>query len=394
MAAKTEVPITGAVLAWAMSEAGLTEQQLADRLAVSRQVVRDWESEISRPGKTEFRKIVEAVRRPSAIFFMPAPPESASLPVSFRYSQGLGDHSLSPGAIREVRKAQRLQKVFAWILRDHDPPNRLPVYNWETADARESGEELRRSLQLPLEEHASWSNFSEAFRKWRTIYDDMGVLTFSLQLGTEDIRGFSVWDERAPLIGVNTAYIEGARIFTMAHELGHLVTRTDSACYDWFAPTNMSNPRLERWCEEFAAAFLLPRAELSGYVAYLFGVDASRPVKDFETVWKISRRLKISARALAISLTDADLAPKSLYDVVDQQAKKVDRPAGGGGGGLPVVQKRVNQYGVRVPGALLDAVSEGALGELDAADYLDMNLGDLQDLTDSIRGRQSGWTRQ
>ncbi len=391
MGKKIEVPINGSVLAWAMDEAGIDVESLARRTRVDPDIVRAWISGDEKPGKTEFGKIIDAVRRPSAIFFMLAPPITASLPTSFRSAPGLRDHKLSTEALREIRKARRLQRVISWLAEGagREPVAvDLPPVDWETTKPGEAGEQLRQRFSLPLIEQATWPNMSKALGEWRLLLDELGVLTFSLQLGKTEVRGFSAWDDYAPLIAVNTAYVDAARIYTLAHELAHLVTRTDAACFDWVAPNRRSDPAVERWCERFASAFLLPRSELRGYLAYSHSISADRPVRDFDTTWKLSRKLKVSARAMALALSDAGLAPDDLYDLVDREANKVDwPPKRDGGGGMRVVPKRLSQYGARVTRSLVDAVDDGTLQRRDVADYLDMNLGDLQDLGDAIHGK-------
>jgi Zn-dependent peptidase ImmA (M78 family) len=225
-------------------------------------------------------------------------------------------------------------------------------------------------------------------KEWRSLFDEFGVLTFSLQLGKNEVRGFSAWDEYAPMIAINTAYVEGARIFTLAHELGHLVTRTDAACFDWIAPDKPSDQTLERWCERFASAFLLPREQFSDYLAENHSITTASPVQDFDTTWILSRKLKVSARAMALALIDSELAPTYLYGLVERRANKIDRPPKReGGGGMRTVPKRLNQYGPRVSRSLVDAVNTGRLQRRDVADYLGMNLGDLQDLGDAVRSK-------
>jgi Zn-dependent peptidase ImmA (M78 family) len=181
------------------------------------------------------------------------------------------------------------------------------------------------------------------------------------------------------MIGVNTAYGLSARIFTMAHELGHLVAGTDSTCRGWSAPD--SEPDLERWCERFGAAFLLPPEDLVEYLAREWQITPSRPVTDFATTWKLSQKLKVSARSLAISLMDSGLAPASLYSKVARNAQKVDRPTpGGGGGGQSRLQLRLSQYGTRAPRVLTQALGSGTLALRDVADYLGLTAGEVQDL--------------
>jgi Zn-dependent peptidase ImmA (M78 family)/transcriptional regulator with XRE-family HTH domain len=382
VARKTEVPITGSVLTWARTEAGLSLADLAKRAGVETDTVRAWESGDGRPGKTVFAKVVEAVRRPSAIFFMPAPPQQAGLPTNLRRAPGPTGKQLSVGALREVRKARRIQRALGWLLAEEEAPKvDLPMFIWDSVDATAAGAHVRDLIGLTLAEQASWKDAGVALREWRGVFDQLGILVFSLQLGTDEIRGFSAWDDRAPLVAVNTSYIPAARIYTLAHELGHLVTRTDSACYDWVSPSGSGDVRLERWCEEFASSFLLPRTALLGYLAHAFAISEKTQVADFDTVWKLSRKLKVSARAMALALIKNGLAPRRLYDIVDEQAKKVDRPTSTtGGGGQPTVEKRIGQYGPRASRTLIDAEQGGRLSVRDVADYLDVNLAQLDDL--------------
>jgi Zn-dependent peptidase ImmA (M78 family) len=384
VAAKTEVPITGTVLAWAMDEAGVDDATLAKRTKVNVTDVQAWKAGTARPGRTEFKQILATVRRPSAIFFMPSPPVSQAMPTRFRYAPGLRDHKLTPTALREIRRARRLQRAVGWVYASNNVSVvDLPRYDWEATDPAQAGSEVRQTFMLSVEEQARWRDIPEALRNWRAMLDERGILIFSLTLGREEVRGFSAWDDYAPLIALNTTeYSEAARIYTLAHEFGHLVSRTDSACFDWLSPAGSQDPKIERWCEGFAAAFLLPPVQLKGYLAYRYSINPANQVTDFQTVWDLSRRLKVSARALAISLRDAGLAPAFLYDLVDEQAIQVDRPrrrsAGGAGERNP--EKRLRTYGVRAPRALVDAVAAGSLAPDNAADFLELNLSDLKDL--------------
>ena len=80
---------------------------------------------------------------------------------------------------------------------------------------------------------------------------------------------------QVPVIAVNTAWNDEARTFTLLHELGHLVARTDSACAAG-EPAELSDAwdPVERWCQGFAAALLSPKEALSSDIAH----SANRPV--------------------------------------------------------------------------------------------------------------------
>ncbi len=392
MAAATEVPITGTVLGWAIDEAGFTEEEAARRAKVDVLTLQAFITGIQRPTKTQFNRLVEAVRRPSAIFFLSEPPARAGLPTRFRSAPG--GHSLGPVAIREVRKARRLQAVMSWLLQqvdDDSPVVALDTVDWLESDPTVEGERFRRALGVTLVEQAAWRSQADALREWRAIYDEMGILVFSLQLGKAEIRGFSAWDVAAPVLAVNTAYVESARIFTMAHEFAHLVSRTDATCQNWVNPTETPARSIERWCERFAAAFLLPPTMLRPYLAYQFSIGEPQSVTDFDTVWKLSRRLKVSARAMAITLQEMDLGPAHLYALVEEEADKVDRRPQRdeeSGGGVKAHFARLMQYGPRTASRVVAASASGELGERDAADYLGLDMGGLADLERELRNTQ------
>ncbi len=80
----------------------------------------------------------------------------------------------------------------------------------------------------------------------------------------DSARGFSLWDDDAPLIAVNSAWNPAARVYTLFHEYGHLLSRTSSVCLERVG-VKISRPTdpAERWCKEFAAAALLPWSGVS-----------------------------------------------------------------------------------------------------------------------------------
>jgi Zn-dependent peptidase ImmA (M78 family) len=93
-------------------------------------------------------------------------------------------------------------------------------------------------LGVSIEEQLSWRDEYAALRGWRGAFEQHDLLVFQFEIRGGELRGFSAWDDRAPLAVVNSsAQSPLARTFTMAHELGHLVTRTDASCIDRVAPT-------------------------------------------------------------------------------------------------------------------------------------------------------------
>lgn len=374
------VPITAQVLAWAREEAGLTQIELADRARLDVEGLKAWEAAESHPTRGQFSKLVSALKRPSALFFLPEPPVQAGMPTSLRSAPALGSHKLGPEEARQIRWARRLQELTSWVLRDGGSSEvRLGQFR-PSQDPVEVAAVERSQSGISTAEQLAWRSASEAFRAWRGHLEDQGILVMQLTMGKDNIRGFGAWDDYAPLVAVNTAYHPTARIFTLFHEVAHLLTRTDAACQSFVVPGLQDGP-IERWCELYAAAYLLPEDSLKA-VAGRYGVTTGVRTADPDTARRIANRFFVSTRATAIRLQEVGLAEPTLYAAVVAQLSGRDwnESGGGGGSGQTAPKKRIGQLGTRLPNALITAVGRGRLTTRDLADYLQLKTGQLEDL--------------
>ena len=378
--ADNTVPITAQVLTWTREEAGLTQVELAESAKLAVESLQAWESAESRPTKGQFSKLVSVLKRPSALFFLPEPPVEAGIPTSLRSAPALGNHKLGTEEASQIRWARRLQELTSWVLRDEGSPEASLRQYRPSQDPVEAASIERSQSGVSTTKQLAWTSASEAFRSWRGRLEDQGVLVMKLAMGKDNIRGFGAWDDYAPLVVVNTAYHPTARIFTLFHEVAHLLTRTDAACQNFVVPGQLDGS-VERWCERFAAAFLLPEDSLNT-VARKYGVTVVKPTVQPDTARLIANRFSVSTRAAAIRLQEIGLAVPSLYSSVAAQfaGRDWNDSSGSGGGVQPASRNRVDQFGTRLPSILLDAADRHRLTTRDLADYLQLKTGQLDDL--------------
>lgn len=387
--ARTTVPISGAVLGWARLEAGLTEDELAARTKVTTDVVEAWEANTAKPTRGQFTQLVKALKRPSALFFLPTPPTNAGMPTALRRAPALGTHQLGIEEARQIRWARRLQEAAAWALEDEGAPEVDIAKISMSTDPGAAANETRSRSAITIEEQLAWGSASEAFRSWRSYLEDLDVLVLQLSMGKGNIRGFSAWDNHAPLVAVNTSYHPTARTYTLLHEFAHLITRTDAACQSFVLP-GAHDASAERWCEQFAASFLLPTAGLRS-VAAKYEITSVTPTGDPDKARLIGNRFSVSARATAIRLENLGLGVKGLYAAVAKQMSHLDwadSTSGGGGGGQPASQRRLGQLGSRIPATLIAAAARGKMNTRDLADHLHLKTGQLEDLKGLLLERQ------
>jgi len=375
MSRATYVPITGAVLEWARREAGFTVASLAMKIQVSPSDISAWEAESAQPNKTQFGKLLAALRRPSALFFADSPPASAPLRASFRRASGeYGTASVSE--FGPLQTARRYQQVAEWLYEEM-PDVRVPAISSFVAKTRVNpatvAKQVRLASKLNFAQQTNYKTYADALKGWRKAAEDnLGVLVFYMQFPREarTTRGFSLPSDTAPVVVLNTAFIEQARIFTLFHEIAHLILQDAMVCDIWGTSDTASTH--ERWAESFAANFLLPGEEFGNLVRSSIPRDR---IITTDLIRSLSSRTRVSVRATALRVVELGYAGWDLYDRVVTETKEVDYKAGpsGGGGGEITADRRFRELGPRLPNMLFDARDDDIIGHYDLLKYLDMD---------------------
>ncbi len=171
------------------------------------------------------------------------------------------------------------------------------------------------------------------------------------------------------MIVANTSKVSAAaRCFTLAHELGHLVSRQDAACVD--QQGFLEGAQVERWCERFGAAFLMPPAPMAHLADNLrLGPQSA----DLPEVRAVARAFRVSHRAAALRLIEMGYATRDLYAEVLRVFKpKADTSPSKDYRQPPRSTSRIREYGPRT----LDIV----LNELPARDALSILRVTVEDV--------------
>jgi Zn-dependent peptidase ImmA (M78 family) len=373
MPAAVLAPITPAVLDWAIGEAGFTPETLAQRLKVEPVVVRTWLAGTAQPGSTEFGSLAKALGRPRSFFFLPSPPPRHQVPVTFRSAPGSSMRDLIPAEAAAVRQARRLQRITRWARQATGEA--APVLPAILGDVQPeaAAERLRAFLGWSLLRQTEAASPTAVTKDLRQTLEEHGVIAMQQALGEKGCRGFSLSDPLTPALAVNSAYTTEARTYSYVHELGHLVRRDDAIC------TGSSDQGLERWCEEFAAAFLLPRHELLAFANEVVG--RGKPVTTPSQVTRIANRFRVSRLATVTGLQQYGRASQLLWNEIKQQSD-IKRKQGGGPTGEPQTSPviRLREWGRTPTRLLLDAADQGALSRPDLLEHLDLSSAQVDDV--------------
>jgi Zn-dependent peptidase ImmA (M78 family) len=382
----TEVPVTPAVLDWAIQESGYSIAEVARQLGIQEAELGSWLHGKSHPKLTAFRKLAAILHRPAATFLLSQPPDADPIAIKFRRPPNLDRVDLNPDERRYIREAARVQETVRWLLQQMgEGPARLPKTEL-SADPAAVAEEARQHLGVPLDTQLErWKSEYQAQAGWRDALEGSGVSVLMLRLGQRACRGFSIWDEFAPLVAVNTYFRGTARIFSMLHEYGHLLTRSSSACLEQARGHRLAktSDTTERWCEQFAAAVLLPQRDVKRVLKTELGWQGG-PITSLGDARSVANRFRVSLRAMVIRLIEMNAAEWELYRKIPTHTD--DKPAGGGGKGLSRAELREKEFGKRLEAVFVRGMRDDLISRGDVISHLRLSEDDLESLEKIVRG--------
>ena len=138
------------------------------------------------------------------------------------------------------------------------------------------------------------------------------------QISLEIMRGMLVRSSRAPIIGINSAEKSvGAQIFTIFHELTHLLTEPVNENEIFierisFRNTKRKTPK-ERFCDKVSAIILIP-------VSILKELEGQKITAD--VVEKYCKKLKINVEPFIYRASEYRLLQENEVDNLIEQCKK------------------------------------------------------------------------
>jgi Zn-dependent peptidase ImmA (M78 family)/DNA-binding XRE family transcriptional regulator len=300
-----EVRVNGSVLEWARSIRGLTREQAALLLDISTEELAQYELEEKRPLVSLLRLMAQRYQLNFASLLMPAPLPSPKRPTDHRIR--FGKRALSIDTLVAIEEVYEALDAFADIASDSEkvvPTLRIGEARLdedpETVAARE-----RRRFGITVEQQQTWTNAGAARNGWRRRIEDLGVFTYMIPMPLIELSGFSIYQDNLAAICVNDRETtEGAKIFTLMHEYCHVLLRQTA-----ISDENESD-NVERFCNQFAASFLIPRAAL----VYEIG-DIQTPYEFSDgQIKRLSTRFRVSNRAMALRLEKTGLAPTGFYE--------------------------------------------------------------------------------
>jgi Zn-dependent peptidase ImmA (M78 family)/transcriptional regulator with XRE-family HTH domain len=374
----TRVAADKGVLKWARKRNKLSIESAATLLKCNFSLLEKIEKGDLSPTATLFRRMSDVYVLPEATLLGLATPLERPLPRDFRSFDG-APIALSYETIAAIRKVEARQEALAYLAEIDGSvvaPN-LPIH-FLKEDAGKLGANFRQQLGFPIISQLRFKT-GEAFTNWRILIENLGVAVYIEPLGEDYSRGISIFFNDFPAIVVDqNEKLSGARSFTLLHEFGHILLRQSG-----ISNFNSRNT-IERFCNQFAAAFLLP----------IEAIEAAFPRDVLESEEPTIPQLEAAAKKLCVTISqlarrleDVGRAKTGYFNrIVSTLSPPVPQKPSKGGPDYKYVY--LSRFGHHLPDAVFASLDRGAITAIQASRMLDLSPNNFAPIRQVIKDRR------
>lgn len=371
------VPINGQILAWARKRSHLSLEEVATKAEQSVETIESWEKELDTPTYPQLEKLAYSIyKRPIAIFFLPTPPDE-KIESSFRTLPD-GDYSKLPSPVERAIRTARVFQLNLYELHNGSNPNQERLSSLlglrKDSSASSLPVRVRDFLGVSIEAQFGWSDADDAFKNWRRNVEATGIFIFKAPFRDDSFSGFCLYDSEFPIIYVNNSMAKARQIFTVFHELAHIILQTsglDPTDQSYFSSLPEPNAKIEAECNAFAGNFLVPVSALRNQL------KVSSPTED--DIKTLARKFNVSRQVILRRLYDMGKVAKARFEKLDEQWAKEFRDSSPSSGGN-FYRNKVAYLGDSYISLVLKRYYSTAITQEQAVDYLNIKLNQLAGL--------------
>lgn len=357
------VTVKPELLRWACERSGRDMGYLLDKF----KKLPDWESGRSQPTMKQLEDFAKKTYTPVGCLFLEEPPADV-LPIpDFRTLSGERNKRPSANLLSTI---YTMQQRSGWMREILVEEGIEPLDFVGSARLSSDPEKVARDMRRRLGLESGWANqvggWKDAVGQLRHAVEELGVMPVingivgndtHRKLDVTEFRGFALCDEYAPLIFVNGADTESAKMFTFAHELAHIWIKQEGV--SGFEGVMASEGEAEKFCDAAAAEFLVPKSEL---------MECWPKAKRHSNPYGfIARRFKVSPIVAARRALDMKLlGRKAFFEFYDEYTEREDYKKRQNSGGGDFYANQSTRVGDRFATEVIRAAKEGRVSFRDA----------------------------
>ncbi len=364
-------------IAWCCEDSGITLSQLALETGISEATLEKTISGERGLTFNQLKKVAEHFGRGILFFMENGPVDSTKVHTPAFRSIANQKPTISAKLRALIERAERQRDIYLGLLEEISPED----------DRAFAPPSLPRQPREAAKKAREWLNLSNesSFEQYRAAVERKGILVFrsngyngAWQIAKDNpVLGFSLYDNKCPLILVKKQYWETLQTFTLMHELGHILMHKTSSIDDDSDFHHSSGS--EREANEFAGCLLVPDSFLDSIN------DKNKPqdVSEFDEWLSLHRkRWGVSGEVILRRLLDAGRISGDDYGAYRAWRSNLKLPESEGGGSRGYRYREPKHiFGDGFVKVVLDSLTAKNISLSKASSYLDgIKVKDIHDL--------------
>ena len=313
---REQIPVNPIILRWARETSGFGIGDVVlkfKRKSVTSEIVASWEEGTASPTYVQLERLAyEIYKRPLALFFFPEPPEEETPKQSFRTLPQEEIDLIEPTLLYMVRKAMVMRENLRELFEDVNPAEKKICIDIEVKSSHsvsDIAKSMRRYLNIDLKKQYALGSNDKALKFWRNLLEEHGVFIFKDAFKDDECSGFCLYDDMFPIIYINNSQPKIRQIFTLFHELAHLLFKTggvDLRHDDFIKRMRGTNKRIEVFCNRFAGEFLVPTEDIKPQIR--------NQTINSNLLTRLAKKYSVSREVILRKCLDLKYVDQTFYD--------------------------------------------------------------------------------
>jgi len=364
---KSIAKINPKILKWAREQCGFTHQEAVGSYLNPKKLE---EAEKGRVFLTfnQLLTIANKYERNPAFFYLDHIPQ-----------EDLIDDFRTPGSMK-VKYSPELRKTIINIKEKHKLAVEFKNYDKDydysyinsinlNHNIVDVSKKISNLLNINPLEIKSWNNKYSALKGWVRAFESIGILIFQLTgISIEEMRAFSISETPFPVISLNRSDSPLGRIFSLIHELCHLMLEKGGICT--YNHDDEAHFNIEKFCNAVAGEVLVPTSSLLNQKIIInHGFSKIWSEAELKSLGKI---YWASNEVILRRLLTSNLTSKNFYQEMREKWKKrvSKTTAFGEQGHLKVLRTNSPNF-IKI---VLNAMYDNKILMTDVSYYLDISL--------------------
>lgn len=289
------------ILHFMRKSSGMTEEDIAKKLKLSKSKYLKIETGELPVSQTELIHLADIYKRPLIAFYSVDTTQNAELPHDYRLNR---DKKISSEVFLAKRKALYLAEELRSIT---GRKTELPNINTNVSSI-ELANRVRKLLEVDyqiINEIVETKPKDETVLSYykSLIEEKFFIPILEHPLKSSGVRAFSVYGDVSVMV-LNESDQNEVRLFSLFHEFCHLLKRQDGLCTVDIEKDTTNQPE-EKYCDEFAAFLLMPEEKVKSSIQL--------PFASLKQLDALAKKFGVSKQVALIRLKELNILNQPQY---------------------------------------------------------------------------------